>query len=65
MSRRRRRSLWRREPQVRGQKPRSSELITSSISLSDPGREGKREGGWMEEVGGSSWPCKGHREKES
>lgn len=31
--------LWRREPQVRGRRPRSSELITPSISLSDPGRE--------------------------
>lgn len=38
-------SLWRREPQVRGLQPCSSELITPSISLSDPGREGGWEGG--------------------
>ncbi len=57
-------SLWRREPQVRGHQPRSSELITPSISLSDPGR---KEGGRMEEeeVGGSSWPRDGHREKKA
>ena len=46
----------RREPQVRGRQPRSSELITPSISLSDPGRkEGgwrrRREGGWRGAAG--------------
>lgn len=29
------------EPQVRGRQPRSSELITPSISLSDPARGGE------------------------
>lgn len=49
-------SLWRREPQVRGRQPRSSELITPSISLSDPGRkQGGREegeGGMLEGAAG-------------
>lgn len=49
-------SLWRKEPQVRGHQPRSSELITPSISLSDPGRKeggGRREEeGWLEGAAG-------------
>ena len=58
------------EPQVRGRQPRSSELITASISLSDPERrERGREGEMMEEewraVGGSSWPRIGHGEKKA
>ena len=47
---------------MRGHKPRSSELITPPISLLDPGREERREEG---EVGGSSWPGGGHREKKA
>lgn len=61
--------LWRREPQVRGRQPPSSELITPSISLSDPGREegrgGREEGGGRKGLEGSSWPCDGHREKKA
>lgn len=53
-------SLWRREPQVRGQQPRSSELITPSISLSDPGRE---QGG--REVGGEQLASPRPQGKES
>ena len=57
--------LWRREPQVRGRQPPSSELITPSISLSDPGREegGREEGGrgWR----GAAGLADGHREKKA
>lgn len=41
-----------REPQVRGHQPHSSELITPSISLSDPER---KEGGRMEQLA-LRWP---------
>lgn len=41
-----------REPQVRGRQPHSSELITPSISLSDPER---KEGGQMEQLA-LRWP---------
>lgn len=41
-----------REPQVRGRQPHSSELITPSISLSDPER---KEGGRMEQLA-LRWP---------
>lgn len=38
-----------REPQVRGRQLRGSELITPSISLSDPGREQRGTEGGVEE----------------
>lgn len=55
--------LWRREPQVRGRQPPSSELITPSISLSDPGREGR--GRREEGVGGEQLALRRPQGKES